>query len=193
MGAWCRRHVVSREGENGVKSLTNGADGTTPDTMLRTARFSDDETYRYSLGRVWNVPANQPPRGVCWVMLNPSTADHEKEDPTIKRCIMRSQDLGYDGLVICNLFALRSTDPKYLVGHPDPVGPDNDRTIEYWIHKCDLVIAAWGQSFPKEHDVYVYRKMKALREVQAMCLGKTKSGHPKHPLYVAAATRLVAL
>jgi hypothetical protein len=176
-----------------VKALTNGADGASPATMLRTARFSDDEQYRYSLGRLWNIPAEGKPRGVCWVMLNPSTADHEKEDPTITRCITRSRELGYDGLVICNLFALRSTDPKYLIGHPDPVGPDNERTIEYWTDKCGLVVAAWGQSFPKSHDVYVYRKLKALRAAGAMCLGKTKSGQPRHPLYVATSVPVEAL
>ena len=80
--------------------------------------------YRYLLTRRWGtVPA------MVWIMLNPSTADAFAEDPTIRRCLIFAHREGCGGLTVVNLFALRSTDPKALTRHPDPVGPANDTFI----------------------------------------------------------------
>lgn len=78
--------------------------------MERAAEFSGCGRYRYSLRRRW--ADGGPP--ACWIMLNPSTADAEKDAPTIRRCIGFSKAWGHNALVVVNLFALRSTDPTAL-------------------------------------------------------------------------------
>ena len=104
------------------------------------ARFSDDRVYRYSLWRCWNP--SQP--YVMFVGLNPSTADEKDDDPTIRRCIGFCKSWGFGGLYMLNLFALRSTDPKLLKSHTDPVGADNNRALSMYAEASAWVIAAWG-------------------------------------------------
>ncbi len=154
--------------------------------IMNGAELSPEGWYRYSLWRQWGEPDG--PR-VCWVMLNPSTADAEADDPTIRRCIGFSKSWGAAAMEVVNLFALRSTDPKALVRHPDPVGPDNHKAITDAIKRSDMVVAAWG-AFQIKHsrpsiDTYCFNLDKPL-----WCLGKTKAGHPRHPLYVPAVTEL---
>ena len=156
-----------------------------------TASFSACGTYRYDLTRHWG---DDPM--VVWVLLNPSTADAERDDPTIRRCIGFAKQWGHGGLVVLNLFALRSTDPKALYHHPDPVGPDNDATITRWLDRDDVrrVVVAWG-AHGALHDRYrafaelaLATRRIALRRAQ--CLGRTQKGQPRHPLYLAADTEL---
>lgn len=148
------------------------------DTVQRTARISEDEKYRYELSRVWNRSA---PTQV-WVMLNPSTADAELDDPTIRRCIGFSKRAGYGGITVLNLYALRATSPRDLLGHPDPEGPENISAWREVFEKMDIptAVAAWGVP-PK------LRSSQALSisaPIRWKCLGTTKDGHPRHPLYV---------
>lgn len=84
-----------------------------------SAVISECGSYRYRLERVWEAEKDR----VAFIMLNPSTADASKDDPTIRRCIGFAKAWGFGGLIVGNLFALRSTDPKALYGHKDPVGP----------------------------------------------------------------------
>jgi hypothetical protein len=150
------------------------------------ATLSPEGWYRYNLWRWWGKGTGL----VCWVMLNPSTADSFVDDPTIRRCIGFSRAWGYGGLVVVNLFALRSTDPKALLKHADPIGLRNHEAIIDAIKGADLVVAAWGSFKVKRSrpsiDSYCYMLEKPLR-----CLGTTKDGSPRHPLYVAASTELV--
>lgn len=135
---------------------------------------------------MWNPAA----ASVLWIMLNPSTADANLDDPTIRRCIGFSRGWGYGGIVVCNLFALRSTDPAVLNSHPSPIGSDNDR----WILTSLMggpVIAGWG----KLHKKLVYRspivvRMLIERNYAVYCLGTNKDGSPKHPLYLAENTAI---
>jgi hypothetical protein len=116
---------------------------------------------------------------VLFVMLNPSTADASRDDPTIRRCVGFAKAWGFGALSVANLFALRSTDPSVLLSAQDPVGPDNDAMILELARKASLVVAAWGA-----HKVAA-RRAAAVQSLlpKAVCLGLTSSGQPRHPLY----------
>lgn len=96
--------------------------------------------FRYWLSRRWS----DGPRLLNYVMLNPSTADAETNDPTIERCMRRAGTLGYDGMYVTNLFALRSTDPRALYKTADAVGPENDAEIVRVAGLCEAIVCAWG-------------------------------------------------
>jgi len=146
--------------------------------ILRSAAtFSPCRVYRYTLTRVWDEDAP----ALAFVCLNPSTADETRDDPTMRRCIGFARRWGFGSMVATNIFALRSTDPGGLRRVDDPVGPGNDRAIRRVVRSADTVIAAWGA-----HGAYLDRQtrvMKLLPET-ALCLGVTKAGAPKHPLYL---------
>lgn len=125
-----------------------------------------------------------------WIGLNPSTANEHKLDPTLKRIAAFSKREGYDGFIMTNLFAWRSTQPAKMMAAVDPVGRQNNRWIAKMAKRCDTVIAAWGTSGShRARDVEV-RKLLSTHRVT--CLGVTKQGHPRHPLYVKGTQRFVA-
>jgi hypothetical protein len=112
-----------------------------PDRFLeRDAVISDCGRYRYLLRRTWDA---RRPR-VLFVMLNPSTADADNDDPTIRSCIRLSRALNYGSIEVVNLFSFRATKPDDLLEASDPIGPKNDGSIECAIVRCDLHICAWG-------------------------------------------------
>ena len=143
-----------------------------------SATFSKDRRYRYLLQRC--VGASQS--RVLFIMLNPSSADEERNDPTIRRCIGFARDWGFGLLEVVNLFALMSTDPKGLLETEDPVGPDNEATIQAALQRADRVILAWGNhgSHHKERAAHVTKM--ALDVSTPHHLGLTKLGFPRHPL-----------
>lgn len=151
-----------------------------------TATFSACRTWRYSLTRTWEPNVER----IGFLMLNPSTADAFTVDRTVARCMDFARRWGFGGLLVLNCFALRSTDPKALKTHPDPVGPDNDTVIADWLGRVDgPVVAAWGV-----HATYGDRAARVTELVHAagrqmFCLGTTKGGQPRHPLYVPASTQ----
>lgn len=148
--------------------------------VSRDATLSPCGLYRYTLTRTWGDPDGPL---AAWVMLNPSTANAREDDPTIRRCVGFSQRWGYDRLVVVNLFALRSTDPKALRNAADPVGPENDHHIVEQTDGARAVFAAWGV-----HGAHAGRDravMALLVRHDVFCLGTTRDGHPRHPLYVA--------
>jgi hypothetical protein len=99
-----------------------------------SAVLSDCGTYRYELHRSWD-----PAGSLCaWVMLNPSMADADLDDPTIRRCRSFSRSWDYGGIVVVNLYALRATDPEQLRRHPDPVA-DNDGHITATVYDAAVV------------------------------------------------------
>lgn len=142
------------------------------------ATFSDDREYRYKLWREWEANT----RSILWLMLNPSTADEETLDPTLRRCRNYSRTWGYGRMWIGNLFALRSTDPENLYDHDDPVGPRNNHHLRDMAEKSDTIIVAWGAHGDLNDR---HRDVLDLLEDQdtLYCLGWTKEGHPVHPLY----------
>jgi hypothetical protein len=142
--------------------------------------LSSDRVYRYSLSRKWDDSR----RSLVVIGLNPSTADEETDDPTIRRCVGFAQREGYGGLHMLNMFALRSTDPDQLLTHADPVGPENHLYLQRAAQANSLVLAAWGavaKDFPSQA-----RYVCAVFHGKMRCLGITKDGHPRHPLYVRA-------
>ena len=151
---------------------------------LSTAVWSDCEAYRYALTRVWE------PGGpwLLYVMLNPSTATEVANDPTVERCERRARALGAGAFRVCNLFAFRATDPRRLKAAADPVGPGNDAALHDGAHWADTILCAWGS-----HGAQLGRDAAASALLAAsgrplVCLGTTRAGAPRHPLYVSYAT-----
>lgn len=151
-----------------------------------TATFSPCRTWRYALTRTWNPDL----AATVWIMLNPSTADAFQLDPTIRRCVAFAKQWNTGGVVVLNLFGLRSTQPAALRAVDDPVGPDNDDMIAREA-VGGRVVCAWGvhgRLYSRD------RRVAALLHnngVQPWCLGTTKDGQPKHPLYVPGDTQPV--
>lgn len=157
--------------------------------MSSSAIISPCGLYRYRLTRSWDNAGHMPdsPRRVCWIMLNPSTADAEQDDPTIRRCIRFSKAWGYDGMIVVNCFALRGTNPEDIQDSReagvDPVGPENDAAITQAVNECTLTICAWGT-----HAKYRGQKVVGMIS-RPQCLGLNRDGSPKHPLYLPASTK----
>jgi len=149
---------------------------------LSGAIFSDCERYRYRLWRRWGEG-----RAILWLMLNPSTATADVDDPTIRRCTDWSRRWGYGRIDVCNLFAWRSTDPHALKWVGDPVGPDNLAHIKEASAGAAEVICAWGCNVPTAHQIWPDRVCETLDRV-LRCLGRNIDGSPKHPLYVPRVT-----
>jgi hypothetical protein len=172
-----------------TRMITPSASYSMRQSLCTTARAIFDPTgmYRYSLWREW-CPDSPP---VAFIMLNPSTADDRKDDPTIRRCIGFAHTWGFGALEVVNLFAYRATDSRKLLGVDDPVGPENDEYIMQAVERCSYVVVAWGtKGLLLDRNRQVIRLLAGLRHVG--CLGVTKDGHPRHPLYVRGNTKVVA-
>lgn len=158
--------------------------------QLCGAQFSECRTYRYALWRRWNADDSD----VGFIGLNPSTADEAKDDPTIRRCIGFAKAWGYGGVVMLNLFAFRATEPADMKVATDPVGPMNDHILREYAEVCGRLIAAWGVHGEfQRRDLWVARlnRVGIGRKTPYVgdlfeCLGTTKDGFPRHPLYVRA-------
>jgi len=156
--------------------------------VLTGAVISPCGTYRYTLDRIWN---SDLPRAL-FIMLNPSTADASIDDPTIRRCRSFATRIGCGGLTVVNLFALRSTNPDALSTHPDPVGPDNDTHIALALDgNPAAVIAAWGAHPAARARAAPVAGLITTQQRRVDCLGTTKHGDPRHPLYVRGDAPLI--
>ena len=144
------------------------------------AVFSDCMDYRYLLTRVWD-PAG--PKAL-FILLNPSTADEIKNDPTVERCERRARALGYGAFRVTNIFAYRATDPKVMRAHPNPVGPDNDAAIRDSVGWADFILSAWGSHGDHLARGKAVETMLRRLAPEVSHLGLTKSGNPRHPLYI---------
>lgn len=149
------------------------------------AVYSACENYRYCLTRIWN---DAGPR-LAYIMLNPSTATEQKNDPTIERCQRRAVALGFGAMRIVNLFAWRETSPEALKKAGEPVGAANDAAIDAAAGWADRVFCAWGV-----HGSHLGQGAEVARRLAGLghaleCLGTTRAGEPRHPLYVSYGTR----
>lgn len=152
--------------------------------MIRDAFISSCATYRYQLYRKWAESDRMP---ILWVMLNPSTADHHIDDPTIRRCIGFSKAWGYGAMWVGNVYAYRATEPKILkqLSMDTIRGPDNPSKLWDMASRCALTVAAWGTQGP-----LITMPPNIQSPGGVWCLGTSKAGYPKHPLYVKGDTAL---
>jgi hypothetical protein len=147
------------------------------------AVFSPCNAWRYLL---WRMPS---PRGrlLGMGMLNPSTADETRDDPTIRQCRARAKQAGFPGLIVWNLFAWRATLPADLKRAEDPVGPANDEAIGLALALCPRTIAAWGNH--GGHRARDRAVLELCSGIPLAALGTTAQGQPRHPLYLPSQTR----
>lgn len=160
--------------------------------MKNECQFSPCRRYRYTLEHVFDPL--MPPRRIMWIGLNPSTADEGQLDPTLRRIRGFSQSWGFTSFVMTNLFAFRATQPEVMYASGvSAVGPENDRWLVENARNSELVIAAWGSGQLNGHFLFRAGRVKAMfgdLGLRLSCIGTTRDGFPRHPLYVAAKTPL---
>jgi hypothetical protein len=150
-------------------SITRSASG---------AKFSPCRRWRYLLWRCWDE--SKPVAN--FLMLNPSTADEFKLDPSCTRARNYAERWGYGSLIVTNIFGWRSTDPSALKSVKDPVGRGNDAAIVQAAKEAKLVVCAWGNH--GEHLKRGESVLKLLKGVRLHALRVNGAGHPAHPLYL---------
>lgn len=145
------------------------------ESQPKGAFFNSDRTHRYSLWRAWN-----PSKGIiCFIGLNPSTANESKDDATIRRCVGFTQQWGYGGFFMLNLFTFVTPYPKDLVTVQHDVAWNNAFLLNA-ASECVKVIFAWG-NFKEASE----RGKEVIRLIpNGYCLGVNRNGSPKHPLYL---------
>jgi hypothetical protein len=153
--------------------------------MKKDANISICENYRYQLSRVWDETKPK----IMFVMLNPSTADADNDDPTIRKCINYTQKWGYGGLYVCNLFAYRATKPKVLLKIKNPFGVENEQSIKKYATNAEIIVCAWGN----KKIVKAILKDKKPLDLLSFVSDKLyyleltkKDNFLKHPLYLKA-------
>jgi hypothetical protein len=154
---------------------------------MNTAIFSECGKYRYLLTRSLTKDSSLAPCPIVFIMLNPSKATSDKDDPTIRRCIKLARDNGYTDLIVLNLFAYIAADPEGLAASHSPVGPENYQTITKFISNPNYpdIVIAWGANrLATELATILVRSLAPRHGKDLLCLGKTKSGAPRHPLYI---------
>lgn len=156
------------------------------------ADFSPCRTWRYSLWRKFeSFDESTQNRMLMFIGLNPSTADETEDDPTVRRCIRFAKDWGYNGLYMLNAYGYRATNPhdmKRIIkehGSAAAVGEGNNAALTQKGVCSDMIIAAWGNHCELGRE----REICELIARPIYCLGKTKSGRPKHPIYLRADTK----
>jgi hypothetical protein len=157
-----------------------------PFEKLTGAAFDEKRIYRYMLWRRILEKGNT----ITWIGLNPSTADEEVDDPTVKRVVSFSKAWGYAKVYMVNLFAFRATNPKDMKKAADPGGPENLGWIVKLCNQSQMCLAAWGNngSFGGSGK-NLLKQLDYLGIGPIHCLGVTKKGHPKHPLYLSRNTK----
>jgi len=154
------------------------------DHIKRRAAFSRCKRYRYRLERSWNQ--DTAAKRVVFVGLNPSTADHRVDDPTIRRCIDFSHRWGYNAVTVINLFAYRTPYPAELKKADNPIGPYNRSHCKAVIEDAELVIACWGR-YGNWFDQDL--AFASWVDTPLQCLSVNRDGSPAHPLYIRADTK----
>lgn len=158
----------------------------TPLFPVYGAELSACRRYRFKLWRHFGLAA---PDLLTFCMLNPSTADASEDDPTVRRCMGFAKDFGFGGIMIVNLYAIRSKSPKAIKAASDPIGIENDGWIFEVAHEAKQVVCAWGgdaDPVRAAHVTNIIRRAGA----DTSCLGVNNDGSPKHPLYLKRSAQL---
>ena len=149
--------------------------------MVKISRFADisnDKKDRFSLSRIWD---SKKPKAL-YIMLNPSYADDESDDPTIRRLIFFSKKFKFGGFYVTNLFTQITPYPKEL-NMDNKSKKKNLKIISELIKKSDLIVYAWGN--------LVSEPMQLRKLIESpLCFGINKNGTPRHPLYLRSDTKL---
>lgn len=156
--------------------------------VAKYAKISSCGQYRYTLFRRWST---DPIRRVLFVMYNPSTADADLDDPTIRRCIGFAKRFGYNAMEVVNLYAYRSTDPKKLLEVSDPFGPCNYNEVNFAAQEANLVICAWGNNKILNNTDKKIIELLRVHHPTLYCLKQNKDGSPAHPLYLSSQSELI--
>ncbi|MDV7144061.1 DUF1643 domain-containing protein [Tropicimonas sp. TH_r6] len=150
-----------------------------------SALYSECEQYRYALTRCWDTGGKR----LLYIMLNPSKATEQANDPTIERCERRARALGYGAFRACNIFSWRETDPAALKRAVEPIGPKNDSVLLESCNWADDILCAWGAHGDHMERGQDVGRLLAETGRPLLCLGETRAGHPRHPLYIGYGTR----
>jgi hypothetical protein len=147
--------------------------------ILRKAKFSIDKKHRYELSRHWDLSKSD----ILFIMLNPSIANEDIDDPTIKRLISFTREFKHGGFFVANLFTYITPYSKTL---DTSIGLTklNLKTIKNLVNKVDEVIYAWGNSIKEPQELKNLVK-------NPKCFGKNLNGTPKHPLYLSSNSKLI--
>jgi hypothetical protein len=153
----------------------------------RSAEYSRDRLFRYVL----RIPVSHNPGALLWVMLNPSDANEERDDPTSRAVISFTKTFGYGTAVLCNLYAYRTPKPAELLARfmrkQEIIGVENDSWIEAEARAAARTVVAWGSAVGTMFDDS--RAKAVLTKLTFVdCLGCTASGQPRHPLWVKGVT-----
>ncbi len=165
-----------------------------PHDVEGDAAFSQDQECRYWLTRTW--PGRRLTPLCAFVGLNPSTADADGDDLTVRICWLRAREWGFGGFVMLNVFAYRDTSPDRMWAAGNvraDLVRDNDRHLNAWAKAANesvghhrfgrggVVIAAWGVAVVR-HGSRAEQVVSILaRHGPIYCLGTTETGHPRHP------------
>lgn len=149
------------------------------------AAFSPCRRWRYRLWRRWD----EAKPVANFLMLNPSTADELKLDPTCSRARNYAERWGYGALIVTNIFAFRNTNPNQLKAAADPVGPGTDAAIVRAAREAAIVVCAWGN-----HGAFLDRSSQVTallkkNHTKLHALRVNAGGEPAHPLYLPGILR----
>jgi hypothetical protein len=148
-----------------------------------SAVISPCNRYRYRLSRDWGDSAKR----CLFVMLNPSTADAVRTDPTFRRCIKFAQQWGFGAVDVGNLYGFRATRPSDMRKAKDPIGPENDQHLRELARRASRIVVAWGEKAEPARADAVVRLLEEERPFEVrFCFGWTKDGQPLHPLFQPA-------
>lgn len=155
------------------------------DSIRRSAEFDVTGQYRYWLKREWDE--GRP--AIALIMLNPSRADHQRDDPTLRRCTKLAQQWQYGRLIVVNLFAYCTASPRVLKTIADPIGADNDAHLLHACESAEHILVAWGNWGSLHGRDRAVLALLARHRDRLLCLGQNQTGQPRHPLYVPRATQ----
>ena len=165
--------------------------------MFASASFARARTVRRGLQRWWVDP---PLRWVAWLMLNPSTATHDRDDMTTLRLNHFTRTWGYDGWIAVNLYPFVSSATAAMWSRAD-WQPTSDwearddmranlRDIEEAARMAALRMVAFGAEPIHRDEAWLEMCLEAFgqpatddgADERFHCLGVSSRGQPLHPM-----------